>query len=110
MLQGLHLSSTLWRVVLGDEGNRDKHPIVFDPEIKKTLRRLRKQSKLQQETLEEVTQEEISLADNEDHNGNQRKTLGDYTIPTTVSCGSSIVRPTIAANNFEQKPSLIQFV
>ncbi|MED6224243.1 hypothetical protein PIB30_082143, partial [Stylosanthes scabra] len=77
-------------------GNRDKQPIQFDPEIEKTLRRLRKQSKLQQETLEEDSQEEFNMADNDDHIGNYRRTLGDYTIPTTDSCGSSIVRPTVA--------------
>ncbi|MED6223238.1 hypothetical protein PIB30_072026 [Stylosanthes scabra] len=42
-------------------------------------------------------------------NGNEpRRTLGDYTIPSTASCGSSIVRPNVEANNFELKPSLIQ--
>ncbi|MED6125984.1 hypothetical protein PIB30_073866, partial [Stylosanthes scabra] len=50
------------------------------------------------------------MANNEDYIGNHRRTLGDYTIPTTNSCGSSIVRPTVAANNFELKPSLIQLV
>ncbi|MED6129950.1 hypothetical protein PIB30_113042, partial [Stylosanthes scabra] len=39
-----------------------------------------------------------------------RRTLGDYTIPSTASCGSNIVRPTVEANNFELKPSLIQLV
>ncbi|MED6174818.1 hypothetical protein PIB30_072640 [Stylosanthes scabra] len=95
-------------------GNRDKQPIQFDPEIERTLRRLRKQSKLQQETLEEVSHQGSIMADNENSNDNlnenQRRTLGDYTIPITNSCGSSTVRPTVAANNFELKPSLIRLV
>ncbi|MED6165853.1 hypothetical protein PIB30_103608 [Stylosanthes scabra] len=94
--------------------NRDKQPIQFDPEIERTLRRFKKQSKLQQETLEEVSHQGSIMTDNENLNDNlnenQRRTLGDYTIPTTDSCGSSIVRPTVAANNFELKPSLIQLV
>ncbi|MED6178979.1 hypothetical protein PIB30_112612, partial [Stylosanthes scabra] len=43
-------------------------------------------------------------------NNEARRTLEDYTIPSTASCGSSIVRPTVEANNFELKPSLIQLV
>ncbi|MED6188043.1 hypothetical protein PIB30_082232 [Stylosanthes scabra] len=45
-----------------------------------------------------------------ENNNAQRRTLGDYTIPSTTSCGSSIVRPTVEVNNFELKPSLIQLV
>ncbi|MED6128449.1 hypothetical protein PIB30_098005 [Stylosanthes scabra] len=45
-----------------------------------------------------------------ENNNAQRRTLGDYTIPSTTSCGSSIVRPMVKANNFELKPSLIQLV
>ncbi|MED6201042.1 hypothetical protein PIB30_091154 [Stylosanthes scabra] len=45
----------------------------------------------------------------EDRN-EQRRTLRDYTIPSTASFGSSIVRPAVEANNFELKPSLIQLV
>ncbi|MED6201371.1 hypothetical protein PIB30_094280 [Stylosanthes scabra] len=40
----------------------------------------------------------------------QHRTLRDYTIPSTASCGSSIVHPNIEANNFELKPSLIRLV
>ncbi|MED6175005.1 hypothetical protein PIB30_074418 [Stylosanthes scabra] len=36
----------------------------------------------------------------EDHN-QERRILGDYTMPSTTSCGSSIVRPTTEANNFD---------
>ncbi|MED6151811.1 hypothetical protein PIB30_085975, partial [Stylosanthes scabra] len=42
--------------------------------------------------------------------GNQRRTLADFTNPTTVSRGSSIVWPTVEANNFELKPALVQLV
>jgi len=39
---------------------------------------------------------------------NARRTVGDFTTPTTNSCDSSIVRPAVEANNFELKPFLIQ--
>ncbi|MED6123984.1 hypothetical protein PIB30_054671 [Stylosanthes scabra] len=72
-------------------GNRNRQPIRFDPEIEKTLRRLRKQSRLQRDTLEDISHQGSSMTNNENHdddlnlNGNQRRTLGDYTIPTTNS-------------------------
>ncbi|MED6156319.1 hypothetical protein PIB30_013351 [Stylosanthes scabra] len=50
------------------------------------------------------------MADEENLNENQRRTLANYTIPSTNSCGSSIVRLTVVANNFELKPSLIKLV
>ncbi|MED6201535.1 hypothetical protein PIB30_096043, partial [Stylosanthes scabra] len=93
-------------------GNRrDKPTIEFDPEIEKTLKknqsRVKAQRALQfdqeevnseegasekseEELVEENTEEEIqdNIADNAN---NQRRTLADYTNPTTTSCGSSIV-------------------
>ncbi|MED6116213.1 hypothetical protein PIB30_098020, partial [Stylosanthes scabra] len=86
-------------------GNKDKQILNFDPEIERTLRKLRKQSKQTHEISSEEVFEEVF--DNMAAEGSQEKTLGEYSIPTTVSCGSSIVRPTIDANNFELKPSLI---
>ncbi|MED6227070.1 hypothetical protein PIB30_109801, partial [Stylosanthes scabra] len=91
-------------------GNQDKLAIQFDPEIERTLRKLRKQAKQQQlqaakENLVFEEPDRISMAD--DIPNEQRRTLGDFTIPSTASCGSSIVRPTVEANNFELKPSLI---
>ncbi|MED6199824.1 hypothetical protein PIB30_079512, partial [Stylosanthes scabra] len=50
------------------------------------------------------------VLDNMADEGTRQKTLGEYSVPTTVSCGSSIVRPAVDANNFELKPSLIQLV
>ncbi|MED6115138.1 hypothetical protein PIB30_087376, partial [Stylosanthes scabra] len=110
------------------QGNRrDKSIIKFDPEIQKTLTKNRNRVKAQralqldqeeanskegasensfeEELVEENTEGEIqdNMADNAN---NQRRTLADYTNPTTTSCGSSIVWPTIDANNFELKPAL----
>ncbi|MED6153738.1 hypothetical protein PIB30_104956, partial [Stylosanthes scabra] len=38
-------------------GNKDKQTLNFDPEIEKTLRKLRKQSKLQKQTQEGSSEE-----------------------------------------------------
>ncbi|MED6202140.1 hypothetical protein PIB30_102357, partial [Stylosanthes scabra] len=71
------------------QGNRDKQAIQFDPEIERTLRKLKKQAKQQatNQDIEEVAQNNMAA---EDRNA-QRRTLGDYTIPNTASCGNSIV-------------------
>ncbi|MED6126906.1 hypothetical protein PIB30_083004 [Stylosanthes scabra] len=65
--------------------------------------------KSEEELVEENTEEEIqdNMADNAN---NQRRTLGDYTNPTTTSCGSSIVWPNVDAKNFELKPALVQLL
>ncbi|MED6117592.1 hypothetical protein PIB30_111384, partial [Stylosanthes scabra] len=100
-------------------GNKDKQPLSFDPEIERTLRKLRKQAKLQEhihdipfeETLEgEKFEDKTSdnMAGNEDNNRGRK--LADFLIPSAASCGSSVVRPAIDVNNFELKPSLIQLV
>ncbi|MED6184682.1 hypothetical protein PIB30_049879 [Stylosanthes scabra] len=113
-------------------GNRrDKPTIKFDPKIEKTLKKNRRRVKAQralqfdqekadseegaseksfeEEIVEENTEEEIqnNMANNAN---NQRRTLTDYTNPTTTSCGSSIVWPNVDANNFELKPALVQLV
>ncbi|MED6113871.1 hypothetical protein PIB30_074869, partial [Stylosanthes scabra] len=86
-------------------GNRRNKPTIeFDPKIEKTLKKNRSRVKAQrvnseegaseksfeEELVEENTEEEIqdNMADNAN---NQRRTLADYTNPTTTSCGSSIV-------------------
>ncbi|MED6165886.1 hypothetical protein PIB30_103860, partial [Stylosanthes scabra] len=100
-------------------GDKDKQPLSFDPEIEWTLRKLRKQAKLQ-EHIHEIPFEEAlegeelvdktndNMAGNEDHNRGRK--LADFLIPSATSCGSSVVRPAIDVNNFELKPSLIQLV
>ncbi|MED6123720.1 hypothetical protein PIB30_051981 [Stylosanthes scabra] len=92
--------------LISHKGNQDEQQFLFDPEIERTVRKLKKQSKASRQlNFEEV--EENMAAEN---NNAQRRTLGDYTIPSTTSCGSSIVRTTVEANNFELKPALIQLV
>ncbi|MED6139265.1 hypothetical protein PIB30_082226, partial [Stylosanthes scabra] len=94
-------------------GNRDKQHIQFDPKIECTLRKLKMKTRQQTHTSreeKEVVFEEVQENMAAENNNAQRMTLGDYTIPSTTSCGSSTVRPTVEANNFELKPSLIQLV
>ncbi|MED6163551.1 hypothetical protein PIB30_081077 [Stylosanthes scabra] len=96
-------------------GNKDKQILNFDPEIERTLHKLRKQSKQalegsSEKVLKGVFDNIEEVFDNIAAEGTQEKTLGEYSIPITVSCGSSIVRPAVDANNFELKTSLIQLV
>ncbi|MED6223267.1 hypothetical protein PIB30_072369 [Stylosanthes scabra] len=102
--------------LLDREGNKDNQTLSFDPEIEKTLRKLRKQTKLQEHSheipFEEAIEEEEfedetgdNMAGNEDNNKGRK--LVDFSIPSAASCGSSVVRPAVDVNNFELKPSLI---
>ncbi|MED6213549.1 hypothetical protein PIB30_094464 [Stylosanthes scabra] len=93
------------------QGNKDKQTLHFDPEIERTLHKVRKQSKFQK-PIQEIPSEEVfeEVSANMAEEGDQRKTLGDFTVPTTTSYGSSIVRSTIEANNFELKPALIHLM
>ncbi|MED6160542.1 hypothetical protein PIB30_052367, partial [Stylosanthes scabra] len=90
--------------------NRDD--LGYDSEPERTLlRRRREARRARQAALE---QQLIMAAENNDDNFNMenqnRVTLGQYINPTADSCGSTIRRPAIQANNFEFKPSLIQLV
>ncbi|MED6140631.1 hypothetical protein PIB30_095118, partial [Stylosanthes scabra] len=87
---------------LGSNGNKDKQSLNFDPEIERTLHKLRKQSKQTHEISSEEVFEEVSdnvtakevLEEgcaNMAEARNQRRTLADFTNPTSASCGSSIV-------------------
>ncbi|MED6112962.1 hypothetical protein PIB30_066566 [Stylosanthes scabra] len=73
------------------QGNRDKQAIDFDLKIERTLRKLKKKAKQQvvNQVIEEVQQNNMAAVDGNE----QTRTLGDYTIPSTASCGSSIVLP-----------------
>ncbi|MED6199728.1 hypothetical protein PIB30_078648 [Stylosanthes scabra] len=102
-------------------GNKDKQSLNFDLEIERTLRKLRKQSKQTHKISSEEVFDEVSDnvtakevleegCDNMAEAGNQHRTLANVTNPTTASCGSSIVWPTVEANNFELKLALVQLV
>ncbi|MED6177796.1 hypothetical protein PIB30_101447, partial [Stylosanthes scabra] len=89
-------------------GNMDKQILEFDPEIEQTLCKLRKQGKLQKKPHEISSKEAFEeVLVNMVEEGDQRKTFGEFTVPTTASYGSRLVRPTVEANNFELKPALI---
>ncbi|KAL4328495.1 hypothetical protein AHAS_Ahas13G0205800 [Arachis hypogaea] len=102
--------------------NRDKEPLLYDPEIKRTLQKQRKQVKDQevQEIFRDESEEDtdFSMVDNIDNrvvnNPNNalpiRRSLGSYTNPNLGSCVESIVPSVIHVKNFELKPQLISFV
>ena len=70
----------------------------LDPEIERTLHQLRRENKQKEEMAE----------GNNNIIPNDPRAIWDYTVPTFVGC--AIRPPTIQANNFELKPSLIQMV
>ncbi|MED6152338.1 hypothetical protein PIB30_090941 [Stylosanthes scabra] len=114
---------------LTPQGNRRDKPVIeYDPEIEKTLTKNRNRVKAQRTLLfkqqeansdegasENFSEEEIVEENSEDeiqdnmakNANNQRRTLADYTNPTTTSCGNSIIWPDVNANNFELKPALV---
>ncbi|XP_027368307.1 uncharacterized protein LOC113874269 [Abrus precatorius] len=104
--------------------NKDKSVLVFDPDIDRTLRRIRndlraensakKNQNLQftpsspnsaEKQVNSPTSSENSMA--EPH---RQRTLGDYGVPNMHGYSSSIVRPTIQANHFEIKSALLHLV
>ena len=68
---------------------------LFDPEIKRTLRQLKKEKK------KEANTSLSNMADCE------QKALRDYAMPSINIATSRIRRPAIQANNFEIKPAII---
>ncbi|MED6166678.1 hypothetical protein PIB30_111627, partial [Stylosanthes scabra] len=83
----------------------------YDSEPERTLLRRRREARRRerQATLEQ--QLNMAAEHNDDNFNNaenqNRVTLGQYINPIADSCGSTIRRPVIQANNFELKPSLI---
>lgn len=73
--------------------------VPLDPDIDKTLRRLRRERNQQEATM---------MGDEGDGGVVQNKALKDYSIPQVGV--SSIQRPPIQANNFEIKPAIIQMI
>ena len=71
---------------------------LFDPEIERTLCRLKKEKK------KEANTSLSNMADRE------QKALRDYAMPSINIATSRIRRPAIQANNFEIKPAIIQLI
>ena len=71
---------------------------LFDPEIKRTLRQLKKEKK------KEANTSLSNMADCE------QKALRDYAMPSIKIATSRIRRPAIQANNFEIKLAIIQMI
>ena len=68
---------------------------LFDPEIERTLRQLKKEKKKEAKTsLSNMVNQE-------------QKALRDYAMPLVNGAISSIRRPAIQANNFEIKLAII---
>ena len=70
---------------------------LFDPEIEKTLRQLKKEKKEANTPLSNMANQE-------------QKALRDYAMPSVNGAISSTRRPAIQANNFEIKLSIIQMI
>ena len=72
--------------------------LIFDPQIERTLRQLRKERR-------EHKEDQASNMAKE--NNQNRRAMKDYLSPSLDGCALSIVRPLVQANNFELKTSLI---
>jgi len=78
--------------------------LVFDPEIKRTLTRLRAETR------------RVEMAEEEGRNNEQpvvavdNRTLLDYVAPPNQTIRSAICIPTIEVNNFEMRVPLIQMM
>ena len=74
--------------------------LFFDPEIDLTIRTLRREQR-------KIRENQLNLNNMAQP---KRRMLGDFAMPDISGSFSGIVAPTIANNNFEIKPSIIQMV
>ncbi|MED6177859.1 hypothetical protein PIB30_101989 [Stylosanthes scabra] len=84
----------------------------YDSELERTLLRRRREARRRARQAALEQQLNMAAEHNDDNlnleNNQNRVTLGQYINPTSDSCGSTIRRPAIQANNFELKPSLLK--
>ena len=85
-------------------GTINPNSLLFDPEIQKIAKRLRKEAKGRKQAEKETKMAE------ENENRNAKKALGEYATPSADGCAYSITRPPIQANNFELEPALLPLV
>jgi len=76
---------------------RDQDLIPFDPEIEVAARRRSREAKRWKQEAAVMAQED-------------NRVLQDYALQQASGITSSIVSPTVEANNFELNPALISFV
>ncbi|MED6196780.1 hypothetical protein PIB30_050603 [Stylosanthes scabra] len=82
---------------------KNRYDLSYDSEPERTLLRRRREARRARQA---VLEQQLNMAaENNDDNFNMenqnRITLGQYINPTAESCGSTIRRPAILANNFE---------
>ncbi|KAA3483463.1 RING-H2 finger protein ATL63 [Gossypium australe] len=99
-------------------------PLLFDSKIESTARRNQREIRQSLQYIEEEQEDDTNtteeMADNNSlppmiaaNPVNQNpapRTMYDYAKPNLTGAESSIVRPAIAANNFELKPNTIQMI
>ncbi|MED6170105.1 hypothetical protein PIB30_027705 [Stylosanthes scabra] len=91
-----------------DREPTNRYDLGYDSELERILLRRRREARCARQA--ELEQQLNMAAEHNDDNFNNvenqnRITLGQYINPTADSCGSTIRRPAIQANNFELKPS-----
>ena len=77
--------------------------IPLDLELERTVRRRRRQNRDRMNEGEEVPQ-------NGQNGQNGQRTMRDFVSPNVQGDQTPIVRPAVAANNFEIKPAMIQMI
>jgi len=96
-----------------------KGPLVYDSDIKATARRNRREIRRALNYIEEEQEGRSNPTEGMNENNpppqdvaenNAPRTMYDYSKPHLTGAESSIVRPAIAANNFELKPNIIQMI
>ena len=83
------------------------YPLSFDPEIERTISRIR----VARRNFEALRREEMADPKHNAGNGEQQaRPLREYAMPNCLGIGHPIIGPAIAPNNYELKPALIQMV
>ncbi|KAA3465762.1 RING-H2 finger protein ATL63 [Gossypium australe] len=94
-------------------------PLIYDSDIEGTVRKNRREIRRSLNYIEEEQEVETNTAEEMAKNNlippvvaehHDPRTMYDYAKPNLTGTESSIVRPAIAASNFELKPNTIQMI